>query len=854
MAVPRARSLDDLFQDVQGYDQVLVPEAPLAAALDRRLEEARLGRLAATPEMAVTGGVDPPDERELFARVVAEADVSWKRAAFVLREALGAWEEGGSPFLVTEHPPARGEVVDDVLDVLLDEPSSHRARHEGHIDGGDVAVVAPDLMTPLDRAVLPDDHDPVPLFEDEAWEPEPVDVVPNPSAAVDTVVEAAEAVPDRVGVVLGPTAEHRSLLEARLAARGIPYQREDPVAEDPTLRAFLRILRLGQFRGDLRVGDVRPVLRGLDHKLSRRHDEKRFSSAAGLGAESLRSFWEVVEEATLGEAADAFASWIGASTEPLGSLLDDLGAADDPVDAEALDALEFYLDAFDPPAQRQRDGVLLSTPASGTVDRSLVLLLGLDASWSQPAPDRPWIDREDRNRRDLARFARLVQAGTDRAAIVHDVAGGRPVAPCLHLHEVYDDEFERFTDLPHREHGAPPFPPDLGFERTPVDVEPAPVEALSASDLNVLLGSPRDWFFDALVPTPDTARQVRGILLHAFAEYLANNPDRATPETVDAAVDLMLDELDPFLRDDERGLEATVLRVAAETAAAFLDAHPPEEADLPRYKASPSENPFAEALGGDVGDPQAEPWFEDPERGLKGKVDLLLGPDKVVDYKTRRRTPSTTSLARSCFPHRDPRRLDVQPLHYLTHHRAARPGRPLAFHLVTLLANLEARLRDEADPEETVATLRYHPEPFEAFAASREAFQLLTEGVAESHDRRRTLEAMGFANYRTFLAEKSLPDFTDPEAVVASTLAADFEDRAVRHVGDHKYARKGARSTLKALSRIRCRRLFAEDADAHETLVADALDDLREWLDDRFPAGEADPDDLRHPDLVLTRR
>lgn len=859
VAVPRARSPDEIFSQVQDHDRVLVPEAPLARALDRRVTGARLGRFARTPAMAASGS-DPPDERELFATVVRETNVPWKRAAFLLQEALSAWEEGGSPLRLREHPPAReGEDVDAVLDVLHETPNAYRARHEHREPGGDVAVVAPHLMTPLDRTVLPDDATTVDLFTSDPWEPEPVRVLPNVAAVVETVLSALEdADPEDLGVVLGPAGDHRPLLEARLEARGIPYQREDPVAEDPTLRAFLRVLRLREVSDDLRVSDVRPILRSLDHRLSRRHDEKRLSATGGLGAESLRAFWEGLGDATLGEAAEAFIDWSPPGADPspetLRSLLLDLDAVDEPVTADALDALEFYLDAYDPPKADTRDGVLLSTPNVGTVDRPLVLLLGVDATWTQPAPDRPWIDRVEWGQRDRARFLRLLQAGRRREALVRDAGGGRPIPPSLHLHEVHETDFTRFTDLPHTRHGAPPEPEGPGFRRTPLDVEPEPVEALSASDLNALLRSPRDWFFDQLVPSADSYVMARGTLLHAFAEYLANNPDRATAEVVDEAVGIMLHRLEPFLRDDETRLEATTLRVAAETVAAFLEEHPPEDVDLPGYQASPGSNPFVEALGGDVGDPRAEPWFQDTERGLKGKVDLLLGPDEVVDYKTRRSTPSTGSLARGCFPHRDPSRIDVQPIHYLTHHRGTRPGRPLAFHLVALLANVDRRLQDDADPRDIVATLRYHPDPFPAFAASREAFDLLVEGVGERNDRRRALEGMGFPRYRAFLVERDLPDFTDRDAVLASSLAADFEDWAVRHAGDYKYVRRGARSALKELNNVRLSRLFAEDADAHQDLVTDALASLNGWLGGRFPPQDPDPDDLDHPDLVLTHR
>ena len=44
-----AKSIDELYEEVKGYDIVLCNDAPLALALNNRVDEPRLGPLAVTP-------------------------------------------------------------------------------------------------------------------------------------------------------------------------------------------------------------------------------------------------------------------------------------------------------------------------------------------------------------------------------------------------------------------------------------------------------------------------------------------------------------------------------------------------------------------------------------------------------------------------------------------------------------------------------------------------------------------------------------------------------------------------------------------------------------------------------------
>jgi len=97
---------------------------------------------------------------------------------------------------------------------------------------------------------------------------------------------------------------------------------------------------------------------------------------------------------------------------------------------------------------RENEGVLLADAKSAAhVDRAVVFYLGLDEGWTHSSPRRPWVDRDQEFERNIRQFQLLLQNGVDQYYLVQDTAGGTPVTPCLYFEELFDEEFDRFSDL-----------------------------------------------------------------------------------------------------------------------------------------------------------------------------------------------------------------------------------------------------------------------------------------------------------------------------------------------------------------------------------------------------------------------
>ncbi|MFB6095063.1 MAG: PD-(D/E)XK nuclease family protein [Halodesulfurarchaeum sp.] len=908
MPIRTRRSIADIYEAVREYDLVLTADAPLSLALNRRVETPRLGRFAATPRMLASGDFAPSDRRPLFQEVIDRTDLTWKQSAYLVDQVLDAWEETGSPERILTYEEFDNPATKAVLEVVQSTESSYRAVTGYSISSDrDVIVVGEDQFTALDRRILPETYDTLDPFEDGALTVPTFHLYDSATAIVDAVVEAiAEATdgsnrPERaeqVGIVLHEGGEYRPLVESALESAGIPYYGGPGFADDIDLRTLLGLLRLARSSGDVRVRDVRGLLSQLGEQPPVSEDRKRLSVLAGSAAGSsneapsfVRTLQVVLEEldgATFREAIDCYEAHCGADLHPLRRELDRLGLAGRRVTAERLDDLEFYLDAFDVPVDRDDEGVLLASATSSVyVDRPTVFYLGLSTDWTRSIPDRPWIDAAATDAVNLREFQLRLQNGQERYYLVRNAAAGEPITPCLYFHDLLADEFpdiEEFRDLPHESHGGrtPAWDRSTGFEHRPVgegfdskpdttpsagivpDTPPSPVETMSQSTLATLANCPRDHFFDRLLDRPETDYFTRGTVIHDFAEFAVAHPDVVERTAWDKLVSVAVDALRPFTPDREVPLVRTRLRAGLRNVWTYLTESPPAGVAFDAYDPFRTENVYAEHFDRPIGDgTDTEQWFEDRELGAKGVVDLLPSSTTLVDYKTGSRKSAGRVVANGDLTRDDSGDSDALvatsdtrdfqvPL-YLAHHRRVVPSEPLTFRLVHVLETVDDVVTGDATVEDMLTEVRYHPLPFADFVATRTAFDLLTADVSESNDRRKTLEALGYEAYHEFFDTWDVPDDVDRDEILETPLAEAFEARATAAIGEYTYVTEGTRSALRKLVGIRGERLFADDLDRFERYLDSRLSDLNAYRGSRFPVGE-DPnwDRVDHRDLILS--
>ncbi|WP_248896619.1 PD-(D/E)XK nuclease family protein [Haloplanus halobius] len=839
MSFPRAKPIDDLYEDVAGYDLVVVPDAPLASALNRRIDRPHLGSFAITPRRLAAGRREEAEDRIAFLELVEQTDLDWKRGAYAIGNILQCWEHRGRLEAILDYDAYVDGATRQAVEYIAGLDTTSRRLTEYRIDGDqDIAVVGHDQLTQLERSILPDDYETYDTFGEREFDRPPFHIFDSATAIVDTVVDAVtESNADDVAVVLDRGSEFSALIESALEADDIPFYGGPGFIDDPDHRTFVQLLRAAHGGTETRVGEIRPLLSRLGISLDVEHDEKRLYELDDRELDWLVDFCGHIETRTFAEALGRFEDRVDRRLDGFRAELETLGIADTRATESAVDQLVFYLQSYEVPIDRDNEGVLLADAKSAAyVDRPVVFYLGLDEDWTHSAPRRPWVDQGPQYTRNIQQFQLLLQSGATQYYLVQDAKGGSPVTPCLYFEELLDEEFERFSDLDSATHAPRIDRSGDGFEKKPVEATTSQMSTISQSSLGTYVNSPRDHFFDRLVDDPDKDYFKEGNLFHDFAEFYVTHPEFVDEGVIDDVVEYMLAETRPFVRSVDEATRRTKYRAGVETIVAFFDENTPVDGEFLTATSDWGSNVFAERFDRPIDSPITERWFENEDLGVKGKIDLVHSPSRLLDHKSGRRKSAAQIVKRSALdpPSDSP---NFQALLYLTHWRSQYPEQRLEFAFFHFLDTLDDVVAGEVDLDDTLTTVSYHPMPFEAHARSEAFFDELVEDGA--NDCQKTLSQVDYEDYAAVFDETDLPDTTDSGELIDSAFGETLTARLKDRVGDYKYVESGCKQAMRQLARVRGRTFFEDDLDAFEAFVDERLGELnrRRAGVERFPIG-----------------
>ncbi|WP_121744836.1 PD-(D/E)XK nuclease family protein [Natronorubrum halophilum] len=860
MSIKRSKPIDRLYEEISRCDLVVVPDAPLASALNRRLERSHFGPFAITPRRLAARRRETAEDRLAFLEVIEQTDLSWKQAAYAIGNVLQCWEHQGNPNAILEYEafdtPATRAVIDCIspLETTSRKLTDYRIDHEEYES---IAVVGESQLTNLERSILPEEYTAIDRFCDESFELPPLRIFDSPAAIVDAILDTVTAEnAEDVAVVLDAGSEYSALVESAFEAAEIPFYGGPDFVDAQDHRGFIQLLRCTVAGSDTRIGTVKPLLTCLGSTVDVEHDEKRLFEVDDPELEWLCEFCTRASTLTIGDALEAYEDRAACTLDAFREELERLGLAEEQLTEVVIDRLTFYLQTYDVPIDRENDGVLLADAKSASfVDRPVVFYLGLDENWTHDSPRRPWVDRDYEFERNIDQFQSLLQNGAEQYYLVQDTAGGSPVTPCLYFEELLADEFDRFSDLESIRHSRTFRPTHEGFEKESVDVSTKTVSTLSQSSLNTYANSPRDYFFGRLVDGPDKDYFAEGNLFHDFAEFVVNHPGFVDEDVIEEIAGVMLEETQAFHRDVDLGTRRTEYRIGLETIVEYLEAHAPSETDFLTPASGWGQNFFEDYFDRSVDSPVTERWFEDEDIGVKGKIDLIQSPISLLDFKSgRKKSASQVTKHAALEPPSD--QPNFQALLYLTYYRHQQPDEQLEFTFFHFLETLDDVITGGGNLADCLTTIMYHPIPFDEFVQSRAVFEALCEEASNACNK--TFSKSSYDVYRTVLDRHQIPRTRDADEMADSSFGQALTEQLIADVGDYKYVTKGCVQAFRFLCGYRTESYFAEDIDEFERFVDEQLEELNRYRrgDARFPvngrAGEPNYRYVDHRDLILT--
>ena len=240
MSITRSKSINTIYEECKDFDLVLVPDAPLASAINRRLDHPQFGPFAISPRRLAAKRREQAEDRLAFLKLINETDLNWKEAAYAVGNILQCWEYSGSIDAILEYDALQLPQLDTAVDRIAEMDTTSRQLTEYSVaDDISVAVVGIEQFTELERSILP-----VRIHYDRSVHRRIIrsSTIPPPRLSRSDHRYAARhhhrANAGDVAVVLDQASEYASLVESALEAESIPYYGGPGFTDDPHHQRF----------------------------------------------------------------------------------------------------------------------------------------------------------------------------------------------------------------------------------------------------------------------------------------------------------------------------------------------------------------------------------------------------------------------------------------------------------------------------------------------------------------------------------------------------------------------------------------------------------------------------------------
>ncbi len=690
----KAKSIDQLYEEARDFDLVLTNDAPLATALNARLDRPRLGPWAITPQQLARResirSIGGPvwDDLSILSRVSRETGIDIRQVHGEVEEMRRMRRHSGRMDELL-----RRRVAKRIWDSYIQTPCLERAMvsfDTSFFDGKKVVVIGLDAFNDLDKHLLPppDRFRELRSFVRGGYSIEQIMEMGSDRAIARHVVDLIdESNMEDVAIILNPKEPIADAVRSALYRRGLPFVNSIELRDLPGLRDLLDLLELALPGRRSRMRELRPLLRRMGHFVDERWDSLPLEEWAETETGELRRLGELLigkDEGSFGLYLQILVS--DADRWPVARFLERLGMIEARVDRESLDLFRFALDNIDageldiPLPKDEREGVVLVDCMNSTyVDRSLVFYLGMGQDWYPSIFREEYMDAEAEIEKETFRFQILLQQGKQRLHMVKASHRGKEVTPCLLFSHALggDRMISSFPELCPSGYGPgewlpEPEPPARASLSLPEESE---MTSISPSSLNRYLTCPKKYMLSRMAPTPDSPQTLFGSLVHSYAQLRASYADKVSELGMEQ---LQKDFMSLYLHMVEEGreeLDSSRVRLALERVNAFFDENPCEDSPLvpwdeslppliPGGRPRRAQNPFFALY--ELEDKRAcsEVSLDSPHSPLRGKMDLLLAPGRGVDFKTGS-GKNSKEIAQDADPERRPMYLDVQAPAYL---------------------------------------------------------------------------------------------------------------------------------------------------------------------------------------------
>ena len=717
----RAKTIDELYEEVKGYDLVLCNDAPLATALNNRVDVPRLDALAVTPRqlaaqmsMDITGSSIISD----ISLVKHVADDTGYQLRYVHGEIQNIQRIRRYTPDVGKHLGYRSRKVlssysyYNTLDRVM---SMIEGWNPEYLEGKRIAVIGVDLFDDLDKHMIPADYDEIDMFTyTEDYSVPELRLLGNNRQIAECAYDIIRRTdPNDVAIVMDSAGTIADALRSAMYRNRIPFINSLNVRDLNSIRDYLEFCSTSLRFDTLKVKEVRQLICGYGGMISHRYDSYNLDVLydSGFFDETKRTGALVgcmsrIGGMTFSEVSEACVP-SGKDRGNIGLLLRDMECADEKVSEDVLDDLLYAVNNISNlnhneqiPAEEKEGVVLIDCKNSVYVDRPVVIYAGLGKEWDTDMKNLDFLtsgQKDDVEERNKLRFDVLMQQGTARFYLANSTKGGKEAQPCSLFDDVDGRKAEHFSDVCPNVIRDPweieQVDRSQEFRTERLESDPYVPKHFSPSKYSSFVSCPRMYMLSSLVSDAESDTTVTGNKIHEYAEFRVSYPEKAAELGTERCAEMIAERCAALQSKELADVERTMIRSAVLLIDALITRLGVQPGELTPRAKDKEPNMFLEHFGLEGTSEFSEAKLMSSDPGMEGIMDLVAGTSiydyktgKIKDYNTLRKS---ISFDRTDYPK------DFQALFYLCLLQDS--GHPVGdFNLFFVQDGLNSQIKDGA--------------------------------------------------------------------------------------------------------------------------------------------------------------
>lgn len=660
----KAKSIDELYDEVKDYDLVMCNDAPLALALNNRLDKPHVGTFAITPRQLAGDLAMDILKEPLMSDIEIVRKVS-DRTHFPLRYVHGEIENiknirGYTKDVKNYLHGWKSKLIFDEfikLNSLEKVMDSFNGETDPFFSGKEVAVIGTELYNVLDKNFNPKQgkFEEIELFSDESESAFNIEefreLYTDYQIAENAISLITEENAADCAIVLDVGGKIADIVRSELYRKGIPFINDLGIRDLNNIRDYIEFLNRSHNFAITKASQVRNLLQSFGGKLKVKCDEylieKYEEIADNERAIELFSIMKNIENYTYKDVCEIVMKDKDAQVKlmltQLGLITPD--GKSKKVNLKDTSDIVYSVDNFplkhneQIPKEEKKGVLIVDCKNSVYIDRPFVIYLGMGQEWEKDLSHLNLLDSKFKDREvtaNTAKFQILMQQGTARIYICNSKKKGKDAKPCRYFEYANNPErpYKTFSDITKCVPGA-------WYEYKGKEWNTAGMQSdndltdftFSPSSFNSYVKCPKLYIFQSIVDYTDKDSNALGNYLHSYAEFKACFPEETEKMGTEFFINYISEKCVPLFSPEMRKLMESKIRFAIYELDKLIEEKGVKgnvyEVGTNRYP-----NPFFEMIGkGNYKSDCNEVEYENRYRHMFGKMDLVSGSD-IYDFKT----------------------------------------------------------------------------------------------------------------------------------------------------------------------------------------------------------------------------